>query len=87
MSLVSEDTQKQHWPEQQLQELTARLKTYSGEHLEVLGSMDIEVTYGEQQVILPLLVVKVGGLACLVGTGLRKLSSTGQLSTRYKTTR
>ena len=61
MSLVSEDTHKQHWPEQQLRESTARLKTYSGEHLEVLGSMDVKVTYGEQQVILPLLVVKGGG--------------------------
>ena len=61
VSLVSEDTRKQHWPEQQLRESTARLKTYSGEHLEVLGSMDVEVAYGEQQVILPLLVVKGGG--------------------------
>ena len=73
VSLVSEDTQKQHWPEQQLQELTARLKTYSGEHLEVLGSMDIEVTYGEQQVILPLLVVKVGGPSLFGGNWLEKI--------------
>ena len=61
VSLVSEDTYKLHWSEHQLQESTARLKTYSGEHLEVLGSVDAEVEYGEQQVTLPLLVVKGGG--------------------------
>ena len=61
VSLVSEDTHKQHWPEYQLQESTARLKTYSGEHLEVLGSIDVQVAYGEQRVTLPLLVVKGGG--------------------------
>lgn len=61
VSLVSEDTHKQHWPEYQLQESTAKLKTYSGEHLEVLGSIDVQVAYGEQRVTLPLLVVKGGG--------------------------
>ena len=60
-SLVSEDTHKLHWPEHQLQESTARLKTYSGEHLEVLGNIDVKVEYGEQRVTVPLLVVKGGG--------------------------
>ena len=54
VSLVSEDTYKLHWPEHQLQESTASLKTYSGEHLEVLGSIDVEVEYGEQRVTIPL---------------------------------
>ena len=68
-SLVSEDRQKLHWPEHQLQESTARLKTYSGEHLEVLGNIDVKVEYGEQRVTVPLLVVKGGGPSLLVEIG------------------
>ena len=38
VSLVSEDTYKLHWPEQQLQQSSDKLKTYSGEYLDVLYS-------------------------------------------------
>ena len=61
MSLVSEGTYKLHWPEQQLQQSSDKLQTYSGEYLDILGSADITVEYGEQQVMLPLVVVKGGG--------------------------
>ena len=50
-----------NWPEQQLQQSSDKLKTYSGEYLDILGSADVTVEYGEQQVMLPLLVVKDGG--------------------------
>ena len=50
MSLVSEDTYQSNTCESQQPDST-------GEHLEVLGTMDVEVTYGEQQVTLPLLFV------------------------------
>ena len=59
--LVSEDTFNQHWPELDLQDSNARLKTYSGECLEILGSVDVRVKYGEQQVTLPVVVVKGKG--------------------------
>ena len=54
-------TYKLHWPEQQLQQSSDKLKTYSGEYLDILGSADVTVEYGEQQVILPLVIVKGGG--------------------------
>jgi len=38
-----------------------RLKTYSGELLETLGSLDVSVQYGEQQSQLLLIVVKGNG--------------------------
>ena len=61
VSLVSEGTYKLHWPEQQLQQSSDKLKMYSGEYLDILGSADVTVEYGEQQVMLPLVVVKGGG--------------------------
>ena len=73
VSLVSEDTHKKHWPEYKLQESMARLKTYSGEHLEVLGSIDVVVVYGEQRVTLPLLVVKGGGASLFGRNWLEKI--------------
>ena len=38
-----------------------KLKTYSGELLDTLGSLDITVKYGEQQSQLLLVVVKGNG--------------------------
>ena len=61
VSLVSDGTYKLHWPEQQLQQSSDKLKTYSGEYLDILGSADVTVEYDEQQVMLPLVVVKGGG--------------------------
>ena len=61
VSLVSEETYNQHWPQQQLEESNTRLKTYSGEHLETLGNMNVSVCYSDQQVTLPLVVIKGKG--------------------------
>ena len=64
---MSEGTYKLHWPEQQLQQSSDKLKTYSGEYLDILGSANNTVEYSEQQVILPFVIVKGGGQACLGG--------------------
>ena len=48
VSLVSEGTYKLHWPEQQLPQSSDKLKMYSGEYLDILGSADVTVEYGEQ---------------------------------------
>ena len=45
VSLVSEGTYKLHWPEQQLQQSSEKLKMYSGEYLDILGSADVTVEY------------------------------------------
>ena len=61
ISLVSEETYKKYWPNGQLQKSDVRLKTYSRELLETLGSLDVSVKYGEQESQLLLIVVKGKG--------------------------
>ena len=61
VSLVSEETYNQHWPQQQLEESNTRPKTYSGEYLETLGNINVSVCYGDQQVTLPLVVINGKG--------------------------
>ena len=45
VSLVSESTYQEYWPDRQLQECQTRLSTYSGEPLSVLGTLEVEVQY------------------------------------------
>ena len=45
VSLLSEDTLKSKFPEARLQPATVQLKTYTGEPLEVLGELSVEVQY------------------------------------------
>ena len=61
VSLISEETYGQHWPQLQIEESNIQLKTYSGEFLETLGSVNVDVCYGKQQVTLPLVIVKGKG--------------------------
>ena len=50
-----------HLPDVPLQQTSMRLQTYSGEPLPVIGQVQVEVKYGQQQANLPLTVVKGGG--------------------------
>ena len=61
VSLISQDTYHQHWPQLELEESNTQLKTYSGEFLETLGRVNVDVCYGEQQMTLPLVIVKGKG--------------------------
>jgi len=61
VSLVSEETYRQLWSDRELQPSKANLRTYSGEQLAVLGSVDTTVRYEDQQFTLPLLVIKGPG--------------------------
>ena len=51
---------------------TIRLCAYSGEAIEVLGSVDVNVTYKEQSACVPLLVVKHKGPSLLGRDWLQK---------------
>ncbi len=57
VTLISESTYH-HLGLRPLQPTTARLCTYSGEALGVLGKLEVEVQLGQQQEKLPLLVIK-----------------------------
>ncbi len=61
LSLVSETTFKRLWPSQSLQPATTRLKTYSGEPLQVLGRVQVRVRYANHSSELPLLVIQSDG--------------------------
>ena len=57
VSLVSHATYAQHWESKPLPKSTARLKTYSGEDINVLGEIEVSVMYENQCENLPLVVV------------------------------
>ena len=61
LSLVSETTYKESWPDRTLQQSSKKLYSYSGEAIPVLGSFDVCVAYKSQVATLPLLVVKRDG--------------------------
>ena len=63
-SLMSENNFLLLFPEKELAPTTIRLCAYSGEAIEVLGSVDLNVTYKEQSACVPLLVVKHKGQFC-----------------------
>ena len=61
VSLISENTFKQLFPGTKLQPSNTQLHSYSRESISVLGQIQVEVSYGDQCVKLPLLVVAGGG--------------------------
>lgn len=61
VSIISENTYKKWWSSKPLDKSAVVLRTYTGEILDVKGSMEVEVKYRTQQVQLPLLVVKGEG--------------------------
>ena len=65
VSLISRDTYRKLWLNQEwrpkLQPSPRRLRTYTGQELDVQGSATVDVTYGSQSQKLPLLVVAGNG--------------------------
>ena len=66
LSLISEGTYSSNFSGRRLQPTEVQLRTYSGERISVLGSLEVEVEYESQVATLPLLVVKGNG-PCLLG--------------------
>ena len=61
VSIIAEGTWKQLFQEKPLEPAAMKLKTYSGEELEILGQLVVRVRYGAQESKLPLIVVKGQG--------------------------
>ena len=69
MTLISKKTLDKLWPREtrpKLRSTSTRLRTYTGESLEVLGIAVVDVVYRDQQAKLKLVVVKQDG-PCLLG--------------------
>ena len=60
-SLVSTKVLENLLPESELRPATTQLRTYSGERIEVLGQVEVDVGYATQQATLPLYVVNGTG--------------------------
>ena len=65
LTLISERTLQQHWPDLKLSPSQITLHSYSGESIPVLGTVDVVVKYVDQTATLPLLVVKREGPSLL----------------------
>ena len=61
LSLISEETFNSHFNFTELQPTDVQLRTYSGELISALGSLDVEVEYESQTASVPLIVVKGTG--------------------------
>lgn len=73
LTLVAEETYRRHWPDKPLEETKTKLHTYSGESIPVLGTVDVLVKYGDQEISLPLLVVTGSGPSLLGRNWLEKI--------------
>ena len=76
ISLISERTYERLWPVHSapaMQPTGANLRTYTGERIEVLGKIDVEVAIRSQTAQLSLLVVKGSGPSLLGVDWLEKL--------------
>ena len=65
LTLVSECTLHDLWPDTCVTPSKVKLHSYSGETIPVLGNVDVLVKYGHQSASLPLLVVKGAGSSLL----------------------
>ena len=61
VSLISQNTFKRFFPGTELQQSSTKLQSYSGESISVLGQLQVDVSYDNQCVELPLLVVSGKG--------------------------
>ena len=61
VSIISNATFQQVFPNVDLQPSSVKLHAYSGESISVLGQLKVNVTYGNQQAKLPLVVVSGNG--------------------------
>ena len=74
LSLVSEETYHKLWPNISLQDTSVKLRTYTGTPLKVLGVMETTVSYDQQSVTLPLLVIAGAGASLMGCNWLEKIT-------------
>ena len=65
LSLMSETTFRELWPQRKLTSSEVRLSSCSGESIPVVGSVQVKVRYKSQEFIVPLIIVKGSHLTLL----------------------
>ena len=85
LTIMSEKTLQHKLPNLELQPSAVILKTYSGEQLKVLGQAQVKVTYKNQEIEAPLLVVAGDG-PTLFGRNWLQLLQLDWKEIRYMTT-
>ena len=73
VSIISEHQKKLHFPDATLAESSVQLRTYTGEHMPVLGRLRVCAKYGEQTKDLDLIVVTGNGPILLGRSWLEQL--------------
>ena len=73
VSIISEDTHQSKFPGVPLQKASVKLKTYTGQTMEVCGQLDVTVRYNSQEYTLPLCVVAGPGPTLLGRDWLRSI--------------
>ena len=76
LSLISEATYRKLWPKDkapQMESTQIKLRTYTGEELEVLGTINVDVTFKEQLQNLRLVIVAGEGPSLMGRDWLRKI--------------
>jgi len=65
LSLMSETTFRELWPQKNLDSSEVKLSSYSGESIPVVGSVQVKVKYKSQEFTVPLIIVKGSGFTLL----------------------
>ena len=74
MSLVSEKTFRESWPDLEVSQSDTTLYSYSGESVPVVGLIRVSVKYEDQESLLPLLIVEEDGPSLLGRNWLSQLA-------------
>ena len=74
LSIMSKNTFREHWPSRPLESTTRKLRTYTGETIDVLGTAQVRVTHGENSAELELMIVDMDGPSLLGRNWLNKLT-------------
>ena len=73
LSLVSEATYRELWPNTPLHDSNVSLRTYTGTPLKILGVMEATISYSQQSATLPLLVIAETGVSLMGHNWLEKI--------------
>ena len=73
VTLISEETYREHFPNMPMHETSLQLTMYSKDQLQVLGQVTVDVSYGTQNGIYTLYVIKGTGTSLISRNWMRHI--------------